>query len=73
MDQGYAEPADETLEEYLELLNRMRSVVRVEQVSEWGRLRALDEIITLAVGDSPRAAMDFADKVALGLVTPDGD
>ena len=71
MDEGYAEPAQETLEEYLELLNRMRSVIRAEQVSEQGRLRALDEIITLAVGDSPLAAMDFADQVALGIVTPE--
>ena len=69
MNEGYAEPAEETLEEYLELLNRMRSVIRAEQVSEPGRLRALDEIITLAVGDSPLAAMDYADKVAIGLIT----
>jgi hypothetical protein len=69
MNEEYAEPAADTLEEYLELLNRMRSVIRAEQVSEWGRLRALDEIITLAVGDSPLAAMDYADKVAIGLIT----
>jgi hypothetical protein len=71
MNEEYAEPAEDTLEEYLELLNRMRSVIRAEQVSEWGRLRALDQIITLAVGDSPLAAMDYADKVALGLITHD--
>jgi hypothetical protein len=71
VNEEYAEPAEQTLEEYLELLNRMRSVIRAEQVSESGRLRALDEIITLAVGDSPLAAMDFADKVVLGLITPD--
>jgi hypothetical protein len=71
MNEDYAEPAEQTLEEYLELLSRMRSVIRAEQVSETGRLRALDQIITLAVGDSPLAAMDFADKVALGHITPD--
>ena len=71
MNEDYAEPAEQTLEEYLELLNRMRSVIRAEQVSEWGRLRALDEIITLAGGDSPLTAMDYADKVALGHITPE--
>jgi hypothetical protein len=71
VNESYAEPTEETLEEYLELLNRMRSVIRAEQVSELGRLRALDEIIRLAVSDSPLAAMDFADKVALGHITPD--
>jgi hypothetical protein len=71
MTDNYAVPPEETLQEYLELLQDMRSVIRSDHISVDGRLDALDQIITHALGDSAAKASDFAQQVALGLSSPD--
>ena len=71
MADDYPESPEATIEEYRELLQDMRSVIHSEHVSVQGRLVGLDQIISHALGDSAASASDFAQKVALGLVSPD--
>ena len=71
MADDYLVPPEETIEEYMGLLHDMRSVIRAEHVSAAGRLEALDQIITHALGDSAALASDFAQKMVLALNSPD--
>ena len=52
------------------LTGELRDLVRAERLSAEDRLSAIEQALTLAVGDSAEVARDFARDVVLGRLEP---